>query len=911
VVTPVSNPNDPEQLASSAFMSGTQKNIDITQYLHPGLNTVTFEVTNYGIPNSTSESNPAGLMYRIEAYSKNCTDTPPPVQNQNPTVTLTANPTTINSGSSSTLSWSSTNANYCSTSWNWTTTTSGSSTVSPTYSTNYSVTCYGATGTTPATSSATVNVIPNTVQNQPTVQITADNSSVDYNGSTIVRWSSQNATSCTANYGTNGWSGSKNTSGSFNTGALTSATTYGITCSNGVGSASDAVTVSVGNQQLYPSGVLNVVPSSCVISAGQSTCTVSGATWTTSNVTSPLVVDRNTNSILSTAANRSTPMTVWVAYPQTIFDLKNGGALLDTKTAYATCASQTSWNGSVCAANIVVQNPTVTLTANPTNILSGQSATLSWSAQNATSCYAPWTSSSATSGSATVSPVGTTTYNVTCVNSNGVQATASAIVTVTQQTQTPVNGGWSEWTPQNTQCGYSGVQVRTCTNPSPANGGANCSGPSTQAYTNAQCVYNGGGDNTNTNTNNNSSNNSSTNTNTNIINFPSYPPAPTYPTYQPPVYQPPIVYPTYPTYPTYQPPITYPVANNQPTVGISADRETVSPNESTFIRWYTNNATSCVASGGSIGWAGVKDIGPGSFYTGSLSDTRTYTITCSNGYGSASDSVTVSVRRSTVIYNNNPVPQSSLVLITSSVDRNQPIVPSIDNTRPHPGDEINYTVSYQNVGTASITNLTLQIPLPQEVDYIFSTPSNPSVFGNNVTFNLGTLRANGQGTVTVRVRVRDNIPAGTNLNFPAVLSYVNPSGQTQTVNANVSAQIWSGSGVNNDQNLPLGASVFGSGLFLPNNLFGWMLLIVLILVLLLLAKYLFTPQDDNRYLLAAAPMHQPQPTLYQPQPMQQYQPQYYSQAPIYQAQPMPMPMPQPQSQPAQHQHTDSSGTSSH
>jgi len=62
------------------------------------------------------------------------------------------------------------------------------------------------------------------------------------------------------------------------------------------------------------------------------------------------------------------------------------------------------------------------------------------------------------------------------------------------QPLTPINGGWSDWSAQNTQCGYSGTQTRTCTNPTPANGGAYCSGSSTQSYTNAACSYptNGG-----------------------------------------------------------------------------------------------------------------------------------------------------------------------------------------------------------------------------------------------------------------------------------------------------------------------------------------------------------------------------------------------------------------------------------
>jgi uncharacterized repeat protein (TIGR01451 family) len=253
------------------------------------------------------------------------------------------------------------------------------------------------------------------------------------------------------------------------------------------------------------------------------------------------------------------------------------------------------------------------------------------------------------------------------------------------------------------------------------------------------------------------------------------------------------------------------------------------------VRWITTNAASCTASGGSTGWAGPKSIGPGSFYTGSLTSSETYTLTCTNGFGSATDSATVSVRGRTII---NPVTPTSLVLITSSVDRNQPIVPTIDNSRPHPGDEINYTVSYQNIGTGAITGLTLRLDLPPQVDYMFSTPNNPTVSGQTLIFNLGTLKANGQGTVTARVRVREDIPAGTNLDFPAVLSYIDPSGAPQSVTANVSAQVWSEPAtVNENTPAQLGANVFGAG-FLPTNLFGWLLLLILVLILIFLARYL-------------------------------------------------------------------------
>ena len=52
-----------------------------------------------------------------------------------------------------------------------------------------------------------------------------------------------------------------------------------------------------------------------------------------------------------------------------------------------------------------------------------------------------------------------------------------------------INGGWSDWSACSvTACGQTGTQTRTCTNPAPAFGGANCSGPSSQSCSTPACA---------------------------------------------------------------------------------------------------------------------------------------------------------------------------------------------------------------------------------------------------------------------------------------------------------------------------------------------------------------------------------------------------------------------------------------
>ena len=82
--------------------------------------------------------------------------------------------------------------------------------------------------------------------------------------------------------------------------------------------------------------------------------------------------------------------------------------------------------------------PTVSLSASPSSITSGQSSTLSWSSTNASSCSASggWSGTKSTSGSQSVSPTSNTTYTITCTG-NGGSANKSVTVSVSQ----PSSGG--------------------------------------------------------------------------------------------------------------------------------------------------------------------------------------------------------------------------------------------------------------------------------------------------------------------------------------------------------------------------------------------------------------------------------------------------------------------------------------
>ena len=167
-----------------------------------------------------------------------------------PTVTITANPSTITNGQASTLNWYSNNANYCMASgaWSGSKNTSGSETVYPTNNNNnYSITCYGNNNQ----ANDSVNVYVNA--QLPTVTLTANPSSITSGQNSTLTWYVSNANYCTAS---GDWSGNKNTYNGSETVSPTKTTNYYyLVCTNNYGSNSATATVTVGGNYYYNSNV--------------------------------------------------------------------------------------------------------------------------------------------------------------------------------------------------------------------------------------------------------------------------------------------------------------------------------------------------------------------------------------------------------------------------------------------------------------------------------------------------------------------------------------------------------------------------------------------------------------------------------------------------------------------------------
>ncbi|MFZ2886909.1 MAG: hypothetical protein WA021_03765, partial [Minisyncoccia bacterium] len=229
-----------------------------------------------------------------------CNQAPPDAE---PTVTLTADPTSISAGESTTLTWTSEDAVSCEAflGWSGTKALNGSQSVSPTETTTYQLDCTGPGGV--GSDDATVTVVVEE-PDEPTVEITADPMTITAGASSTLTWNSDNADTCTAS---NGWSGGKVVDGTQSV-APAQTTTYAISCTGDGGTANDSVTVTV-NQAEPEEGTL-IVRKVLIRDNGSTAATTSfsftvnagGAVSFEADGENSIPVDAGTYSVVETAA---------------------------------------------------------------------------------------------------------------------------------------------------------------------------------------------------------------------------------------------------------------------------------------------------------------------------------------------------------------------------------------------------------------------------------------------------------------------------------------------------------------------------------------------------------------------------------------------------------------------------------
>jgi uncharacterized repeat protein (TIGR01451 family) len=126
--------------------------------------------------------------------------------------------------------------------------------------------------------------------------------------------------------------------------------------------------------------------------------------------------------------------------------------------------------------------------------------------------------------------------------------------------------------------------------------------------------------------------------------------------------------------------------------------------------------------------------------------------------------------------NGNPQPQlddSTTTLVTAPV---MTVAKSADVDFADPGDQITFTIFYENTGTGWATNVAVADTIPEHVSYISSDPTYTSVDGRTYTWEIGDVGPGSSGTVTITVEVDEGTSDETVLTNYVLLQYQDDNG---------------------------------------------------------------------------------------------------------------------------------------
>jgi hypothetical protein len=185
-----------------------------------------------------------------------------------------------------------------------------------------------------------------------------------------------------------------------------------------------------------PSMSGSISASNCTIAYGDAGCD-SNLVWSTSNpVSTSAVTSSYPSAGTEVATGNSGNTSIYIPYNSRTFYLYNNGDLLDQDTASATCPGEWNTTTEVCDEIIITPSPTSTLSLDPTSIVIGGSATLSWTSNHTTSCTGTgFDTGGAISGSISVNPTVTTTYSLQCTGPGGVSYDTKTLTVTTADTR--------------------------------------------------------------------------------------------------------------------------------------------------------------------------------------------------------------------------------------------------------------------------------------------------------------------------------------------------------------------------------------------------------------------------------------------------------------------------------------------
>lgn len=268
-----------------------------------------------------------------------------------------------------------------------------------------------------------------------------------------------------------------------------------------------------------------------------------------------------------------------------------------------------------------------------------------------------------------------------------------------------------------------------------------------------------------------------------------------------------------------------------------------------WFEWGTNSSLGNKTQ--TFGVGSAPTIKHSDYVTGLVSgQTYYYRIAAENPYGKTYGSIMSFVAvgntvTDTTVVVNTPV-RTNTVRTTTIINRGsstQPLVSlAIDGGAEiiASGEKRGYHVTWKNESAQSLKNVVLRVTLPASMNFDGATNGSYSSVDNSVTVDLKTLASKESGEVSVYATASRNLKQGEVVVVTANMVYTDTKG----VQGDAVAYAMHRGEMNQNS---LGASIFGSGVFLPTSLFDWILLLILVLILVLLGNHLYGRLSDEKH----------------------------------------------------------------
>jgi uncharacterized repeat protein (TIGR01451 family) len=126
--------------------------------------------------------------------------------------------------------------------------------------------------------------------------------------------------------------------------------------------------------------------------------------------------------------------------------------------------------------------------------------------------------------------------------------------------------------------------------------------------------------------------------------------------------------------------------------------------------------------------------------------------------------------------NGNPQTEESDSVDVTVTAPDMTITKTANVTQADPGDQITYTIDYENTGTGDATDVVIVDTSDSDTTYVSANPTPTSIVDDVITWNIGTVIGGGSGSITLVVEVDAYVADGTVLTNRVTLDFDDTNG---------------------------------------------------------------------------------------------------------------------------------------